>query len=106
MNNKINQKFLFFIGFPLYGVLVSFIPKFTNNDYPIPIVVFYLNPIATMLGMFMTFPLQKIVSSSESIIYPILIVTANLIFWIPIAHLINKYLEKRKMKSRNSANHK
>ncbi|MBS1268185.1 hypothetical protein [Nitrosopumilus sp. Nsub] len=95
--------FSLLIGLPLYGILISFFPMLTGNTYPIPGMMFYLNPIVSVMYIFFDFMIidfnknydfQNI--DSDNVIYPIFLVIFNLLFWIPVAILINRYVEKRK----------
>ena len=96
MNKKIIFSLLI-IGLPLFPILFSAITNFTDIKYPIIGLAFYLNPVVFTMMIFLDFIIvdnfQNI--DSDHIIYFVFFVIFNLIFWIPVALLINRYLEKR-----------
>ena len=85
-----NLKIILLITLPLYGILISSLNS---------VVVYILNPIAMTIGSFIHMPFFYDSSMYQyewfTIPFNTMIIN-NLIFWIPVAYYLHKYLEKRK----------
>ena len=85
---KKHLKIILLVVLPLYGILIS---SFNTA------LVFLLNPIAMTIDALMYGPFfyDKSMYQYEWFTIPFFMIISNLIFWIPVALLINRYLEKR-----------
>ncbi len=95
-------KIILFVSLPLFGIFSVIIPAVLDlqNQY-----TFYLNIIPNTLAIF---PYEMVLEHSKThrdfnfqyydeLAY-VLIPITNLVFWIPIAHYINRFLENRRKK--------
>ncbi len=84
---KKHLKIILLIGLPVYGILISSI----NTA-----LLFLLNPIAMSIQAIMAMPFfyDKSTYQYEWFTIPFFIIISNLIFWIPIALLINKRFKR------------
>jgi len=89
--NKMKSKlfYVLLIMLPLYGILIS---SFNTA------LLFLLNPVAMTIQSFMALPFfyNKSMYQYEWFTIPFFMMVSNLVFWIPAAILINRYVERRK----------
>lgn len=81
---------------PLYGFLINLVVVDQHALLTNPVVVSFILPMLNL-----PFFYNKDMFQYEWIIHPILNVVSNLIFWIPVAYFLDKYLEKRARKRRS-----
>jgi len=85
---KSRYKILILVGLPLYGILISSL----NTA-----LLFLLNPGAMIIQEMASMPFfyNKSMYQYEWFTIPFFMIVSNLIFWVPVAILIRRYLEKR-----------
>lgn len=88
---KQHLKIILLIGLPLYGFLINLVVVDQFSLLTNPGVMGFILPMLNM-----PFFYNKQMFQYEWFIHPVLNIISNLIFWIPVAILINRYVEKRK----------
>ena len=74
---------------PLYGILIS---SFNTA------LLFLLNPVAMTIQSFLHLPFfyDKSMYQYEWFTIPFFMIVSNLVFWMPAAVMINRYVERRR----------
>ena len=94
-------KIILLVGLPVYGLSINYVVPLVIPYFSIPTFYAYflifLNIGANSIGAMLNLPFFYNTSmfQYEWFIHPILNLASNLIFWIPVAIVINRYLEKR-----------
>lgn len=88
---KKHVKIILLVGLPLYGILINQIPLYGGLNW-------ILNIGSLTIGAMLSMPFfyDKSMYQYEWFTIPFFMIISNLIFWIPTAIIINRYLEKRK----------
>jgi len=89
---KKHLKIILLVGLPLYGILINLV---VVNQYAL-----LTNPVVVHIMAMLNLPFfyNKQMFQYEWSIHPVLNVISNLIFWIPVAILVNRRFNKTNTK--------
>lgn len=101
------QKLSLLIGFPIFGILIFYLPELLGSS-SMPDILFFLNVIPIIMMWILDFIIldlpEGINIDTDHVIYSIFPPIFIIIFWLPVGFLANFCLEKYKTHRKNQIN--